>query len=223
MEDINKRIDDKLAKDLKALEATQEPVEDQEQAKPIDYYQAMRNDAYEASQSPTVHGSPAQLPIIVDKMVEDFKQTDYNVNRNQYDHLREYEANDEAERLRQNYLVTEFLPLVESVVEIYGPSALLNSQKALDKLDEVALTPNGSGHGFTEGYLMQMHKGQTPRGSRSDIEVSYGLAKAQDMANDGDIRGGIGLAKNLVERINRGELSASEEDYETLLRGASAK
>lgn len=215
------KIDKQLAKELKALEASQEPVEGPQSHQPIDYYQAQQNSAYTASQSPTQYGSPAGMVQVVDKMVDDFKQTDYNINRNQYDHLREYEATDQAERLRQGYMTNEFLPLVESLVENYSVDALLNSPKALAKLDGVAITPNGAGDGFTKAYLSQMHKGQETVPSQSDAEVSLGVLKAQQMANNGDIRGGVGLAKQLKDKIDRGELSASEDDYATLARGAS--
>lgn len=215
------RIDKQLEKDLKALEASQEPEEGLEGARPVDYYQLQRNSAYEASQRPTTYGAPAGVQTVVDKMVEKFKATDYNVNKNQYDHLKEYEANDAAEHLRQGYLNTEFLPLVEGLVENYGVDALLNNKRVLAKLDEVVISPNGSGAGFTKGYLMQMHKGQQSTPSQSDAEVAYGVLKAKHMADNGNVRGGVNLAKKLKERVDRGELSASESDYAELARGSA--
>ena len=217
--ELKKKVD--KANEEMVVEAPQKAVEEPGTLKLVDYYQAMRNAAYTASQSPTVHGTPAALPIIVDKMVESFKQTDYNVNRNQYDHLIEYDAKSTAENLRQGYLVNEFFPLVESIVENYGVDALLNSPKALAKLDEVAITPNGSGGGFTKGYLKQMHKGQTATPSKSDVEIAYGIAKAKQMAGDGNIRGGVGAVKKLKEKVDKGELSASDSDYEILSRISS--
>lgn len=203
-------------------ESSQEPAEGQEQVRPRDYYQMQQNAAYTASQKPTVYGSPAQMVTIVKQMVEDFKQTDYNINRNQYNHLQEYEAYDTAENLRQGYLVNEFFPLVESLVEIYGTDALLNSPRALATLDEVAITPNGAGDGFTKGYLMQMHKGQQAQApSESDIEVAYGVEKAQRLADQGNVRGGVNLAKQLKDRVDKGELSASDKDYKILAKGAA--
>lgn len=218
--ELQKRM--KEANEVMVLEDAQKAVEEAKDAKPIDYYQMQRNAAYTASQSPTVYGSPAQIYPLAKELVEDFKQTDYNINRNQYNHLIEYDAHDQAEYLRQSYMTQSALPLVESLVENYGVDALLNNRKVLDLLDEVMITPNGSGNGFTEAYLKQMHKGQiSPTGSQSDAEVKYQLAKAEKMADDGDVRAGVGIAKNLLEKINNGELSASDEDYQTVLRGAA--
>lgn len=216
------QIDKQLAEELKALEASQEPVEGHQPHQPMDYYQMQRNAAHTASQRPTIHGSPAQIYPLVKELVEDFKQTDYNVSQNQYSHLLEYDARDQAEYLRQSYMTCSALPLVESLVENYGVDALLNNRKVLDLLDGVMITPNGAGNGFTEAYLRQMHKGQTPpTSSQSDAEVKYQLVKAEKMADEGDVRAGVGIAKSLLEKINKGELSASDEDYQIILKGAS--
>ena len=68
-------------------QAAPEPAEQPQTAEPVDYYQMQENAAYEASQKPTSYGSPAQIGKVVDKMVDEFKQTNYNMNKNQYDHL----------------------------------------------------------------------------------------------------------------------------------------
>lgn len=192
------------------------------QAQPVDYYQMQENAAYEASQKPTAYGSPAQVGRIVDKMVDEFKQTNYNVSRNQYDHLLDVEAKDQAEYLRQDYMTGSALPMVESLVEVYGADAILNNKKALAKLDEVMITPNGAGDGFTEGYLKQMHKQQLgSQGSASDAEVVYGVSQVKNLADNDDIRGSVSLAKQLKEKIDNGQLSANSEDYNLLLQVSS--
>lgn len=220
--EFEKRID--AVNDEMLSSDTEEPTEAPSQAQPIDYYQAQRNAAYDASQKATVYGSPAQIGKIVDKMVDDFKQTRYNVSINQYNHLKDANAPDQAEYMRQDYMTKNALPLVESLVETYGVDAILNNKDALDKLDEVMITGNGSGRGFTRGYLEQMHKQQRgSQDSKSDIEITYGLSQIAYLADKNDIRGSVNEAQRLKEKVDNGELSASDKDYKTLLRVSSYK
>lgn len=220
--EFEKRIDEVNEEMLS--DASPELAEAPSQVQPTDYYQMSQNAQYEASQKPTAYGSPAQVAIVVDDMVDEFKQTNYNVNKNQYDHLLDAEAKDSAEYLRQNYMTNDFLPMVESLVEVYGVDALLNNNKALAKLDSVAITPNDSGDGFTAGYLKQMHNQQIgTQESISDMEVTRGLQRITAMANSDDIRGSVSQAKKLKQRVDDGELSASEKDYNLLLQVSSYK
>ena len=220
--DFEKRIDE--VNNQMLSEASSEAPEAPSQAQPIDYYQAQRNAAYDASQKATAYGSPAQIGKIVDELVDDFKQARYNVSINQYNHLKDVNAPDQAEYMRQDYMVKNALPLVESLVETYGVDAILNNKDALDKLDEVMITGNGSGKGFTRGYLEQMHEQQRgAQNSISDMEVTYGLQKVRNMANNDDIRGSVNEAQRLKERVDNGELSASEDDYKMLLQVSSYK
>lgn len=201
-----------------------EPSEQPQPAEPVDYYQIQENAAYEASQKPTAYGSPAQIGKVVDQMVDGFKQEYYNVNKNAYDHYLDASAPDQAEYMRQDYMTKSALPLVESLVEMFGVDALLNNKGALSKLDEVMITNNGSGDGFTKGYLKQMHQQQIgTQGSDSDMEVVYGLSKVKQMADNNDIRGSVTEAKRLKEKVDNGELSASSDDYNLLLQVSSYK
>lgn len=224
MEDLRKQITEVTDEffEENTSQSSPEAPEQPKQARPIDYYQAERNAAYEASQKLTTHGSPAQMIKVVDELVDNFKQTDYNVNKNQYDHLLDTEARDTAEYLRQTYMTEQALPLIESVVETYGVDALINNSKALAKLDEIVLTPNGSSAGFTKGYLAQMHKDQRGESAAtSDMEVINGIRKIKAMADSDDIRGSVAKAKRLKEKVDNGEASASEDDYALLLQVSS--
>lgn len=222
--DVDKRLREEFGIDRMGNQTPQEPVEQPQQAQPIDYYQAQQNAAYDASQKATTNGSPAQVGKIVDEMVDDFKQARYNVSINQYNHLKDVNAPDQAEYMRQDYMTKNALPLVESLVEMYGVDAILNNKDALKKLDEVMITGNGSGKGFTRGYLEQMHEQQRgTQGSTSDMEVTYGLQKVRNMASNDDIRGSVNEAQRLKEKIDNGELSASDEDYQMVLQVSSYK
>ena len=220
--EFEKRIDE--VNDMMLSEASPEATEGPSQAQPVDYYQAQRNAAYEASQKATAYGSPAQISRVVDDMVEQFKAERYNVAKNQYDHLLDYDMKDQAEYMRQDYMTKNALPLIESLVETYGVDAILNNKQALSKLDEVMITGNGSGDGYTAGYLKQMHeqqRGEQP--SSSDIEVTYAISRIKQMADNDDIRGSVTEAKRVKDKVDNGQLSANENDYRLLLQVASYK
>lgn len=228
-EDINKGLAE-IDKRLKEAFNTDgqipapEPTEAPSQAKPIDLYQAQRNAAYEASQKATAYGSPAQIGRIVGDMIKEFRQERYNVAMERYKHLIDANAKDQAEYMRQDYMVKNALPLVESLVETYGVDAILNNKDALSKLDEVMITGNGSGDGFTAGYLKQMHNQQMGgQPSPSDMEVTRALSKIRAMADSDDIRGSVTEAKRIKEKVDKGELSANENDYNLLLQVSSYK
>lgn len=220
--EIDKRLKEAFGTDgvIPAQEAQEGPSVPQ----PIDLYQAQRNAAYEASQKATAYGSPAQIGQIVDNIVDDFKQARYNVSINQYNHLKDANASDQAEYMRQDYMVKNALPLVESLVETYGVDAILNNKDALSKLDEVMITGNGSGDGFTAAYLKQMHKQQIGgQPSQSDVEVTNALRKIRAMADNDDIRGSVTEAKRIKEKVDNGQLSANSDDYNLLLQVSSYK
>lgn len=220
--EIDKRLKEAFGTDgqIPAQEAQEGPSAPQ----PIDLYQAQQNAAYEASQKATAYGSPAQIGRIVNDMVDSFKQAYYNVSINQYNHLKDANAKDQAEYMRQDYMVKNTLPLVESLVEAYGVDAILNNKDALSKLDEVMITGNGSGDGFTASYLKQMHKQQIGgQPSQSDAEVTNALRKIRAMADNDDIRGSVTEAKRIKEKVDNGSLSASEDDYNLLLQVSSYK
>lgn len=228
-EDINKglaEIDKRLkeAFNTNGIIPAPEPPEGGSQAQPIDLYQAQRNAAYTASQKATAYGSPAQIGRIVNDIVNDFKQAHYNVSINQYNHLKDANAPDQVEYMRQDYMVKNALPLIESLVETYGVDAILNNKDALKKLDEVMITGNGPGDGFTAAYLKQMHEQQMGgQPSQSDMEVTNALRKIRSMADSDDIRGSVTEAKRIKEKVDNGSLSANEDDYNLLLQVSSYK
>lgn len=210
---------EELARAKEARKAAQEAPEQAPSLQPQDYYQMQANAAYEASQRPTAYGAPAEMSQVVDEMAKDVEDHYYNAYNNQFQHLIDMNDNNGAQQTAQEYMMQYALPLVASLVEMYGADALLNNKNALSKLDSVMLTGNGAGDGFTESYLRQMHS-QTlkTQGSQSDIEVVRGLRRAMGTASQSNIREAVAIARSLKNRIDKGELSASPEDYRTLLR-----
>lgn len=204
--------------------APQEAPEQPQMPQAHDYYQMQQNAAYEASQRPTAYGSPAEMGQVIDDMVTNTAEKYYNAYKNQYEHLIDANDYNGAKQMANEYMMYHGLPLVASLVEMYGADALINSRDALSKLDSIMLTGNGEGDGYTKAFLKQMYS-QTlgTNGSTSDIEVTRGLQKAMGIADQGDIRSAVGLAKSLKEKIDRGELSASPEDYSMLVQATELR
>ena len=183
-----------------------------------DYYQMKANDAQEASKKASSYGSPAEVNQVVDNMVSETAEKYFNAYNNQYQHLLDANDPNGAQRTADEYMMQYALPMVASLVEMYGVDSILNNKKALSKLDKVMLTGNGEGEGYTRAYLKQMYnQAMGAQGSFSDAEVVRGIQQATGIADRGDIRGAIGIAKSLKEKIDNGELSASESDYNTLI------
>lgn len=191
---------------------------------PTDYYQMQANAAQEASQRPTAYGSPAEMGQVVDNIVKESSEKYYNAYKHQYDHLVDANDMNGAKQMANEYMMYHALPVIASLVETYGVDALMNNKSALEKLDSIMLTGNGDGDGYTKAYLKQMYS-QTlgTNESKSDIEVTRGLQKATGIANQGDIRSAVGIAKTLKEKIDRGELSASPEDYSRLVQATELR
>jgi len=224
MEDLKSKIRKATDEFFDANDTASEPVEAPQEAQPVDYYQMSQNDIYEASQKPTAFGSPAQITKIVDGMVDDTAERFYNAYNDQYQHFMDTNDSADAKRVAQEYMMNHALPMVESLVAEYGADALLNNNKALAKLDSIMLTGNGAGDGYTKGFIKQMHYQTTgTQGTNSDAELSRGLQRAMSMADSGNIRGGVGLARALKEKVDNGELSASGDDYAMLLQAVSYK
>ena len=204
--------------------APQEAPEQPQMPQAHDYYQMQQNAAYEASQHPTVYGSPAEMGQVIDDMVTNTAEKYYNAYKNQYEHLIDANDYNGAKQMANEYMMYHALPMIASLVEMYGADALMNSKGALDKLDSVMLTGNGEGDGYTRSFLKQMYSQNLgTNSSSSDIEVRRGIQKASGVADQGDIRSAVGLAKSLKERVDNGELSASPEDYSLLVKATELR
>lgn len=191
---------------------------------PTDYYQMQANAAHEASQRPTTYGSPAEMKQVVKELVDNTSEKYYNAYKHQYDHLVDANDMDSAKQMANEYMMYHALPVIASLVETYGADAIINSPGTLEQLDSIMLTGNGAGDGYTRAYIKQMYSQNLgTNGSKSDIEVTRGLQKATGIASQGDIRSAVGIAKTLKEKIDRGELSASSEDYSKLIQATELR
>ena len=190
------------------------PVEEAPQ--PTDFYQARRNDRKERSQKAASFGAPASMIQVVRAMCDDVEPA-YNLTVNQYNHLKGYGMDAEAQTFLDSYIENDFLPLVMGVVDQYGADALLMNKQALELLDKLALTGNGEGTGYTAAFVQAMApEVQGTVASMSDGEVEQAMAQMMQLADHGNNAGAIALAQSIKDRVDNGELSASGSDYAML-------
>ena len=215
---------EELARAKEARRAAQEVPEQPPAPQASDYYQMQTNAAYEASKHPTAYGSPAEMKQVVKELVDNTSEKYYNAYKHQYDHLVDANDMNSAKQMANEYMMYHALPVIASLVETYGADAVINSPDTLEQLDSIMLTGNGAGDGYTKAYIKQMYSQNLGTNkSTSDIEVIRGLQRATGIANQGDIRSAVGMAKALKEKIDRGELSASSEDYSKLIQATELR
>lgn len=124
----------------------------------------------------------------------------------------------QARMVREQYMEEYFLPAVELVANSASPDELLNSKQALDTLDEYALL-EGSGRGYTAAYIKQAYANQLgQRSVGSDGQIRDGVRRLNAMLDTGELRLAIGLARELKQKIDRGDAMADDADYDLIGR-----
>lgn len=218
MDNLEKQIGDVTEEFFEEIQSSEEaPVES---AKPIDIYQAKRNYAIEQGRKAQSYGAPASMTEVVRDMVSSIEPM-YNLAVNQYNHLQEYDMTNEAQLTLDSYMENDFLPLVMGIVDQYGADALLTNRQVIDMLDGKALTGNGDGAGYTVAFVRAMApEVQGTVASVSDRELQDGLARLENLC-DKSPSAAASFAERLKERVDNGELSASQNDYALLARAAS--
>lgn len=184
-------------------------------SQPVDVYQNKRNNRYENSWKAQSFGSPSTLNSVARDMADSIS-SNYNLAVNQFNHLQEYNMQEDAQTMADNYMEQDFIPVVMGLVDQYGADSILKNQRVLDILDEKALTGNGDGTGYTASFIKTMApEVQGTVASVSDAELENQMKELNQLANESP-RDAISMAMTLKERVDNGEISASFEDYSTL-------
>lgn len=122
-----------------------------------------------------------------------------------------------ARMVQDQYMSDAFLPLLEALTHIVPAEELMNAITSLDTLDKFVLTPGGSPAGYTRSFIQQLYAdGMGRTEPRSDGFVLDAVRRIKCMVADGQIRTSVGLATKTKNAIDKGEHSASKEDYEIL-------
>lgn len=127
-----------------------------------------------------------------------------------------------AKLAAKQYMEERFLPAIETIIRFSSPDELLNCKDALRELDKYALGV-GSMSGYTAAYVRSAYgdllgKDLDGRFDKSDPAITDMVMRVRVLADKGDIRNAIGVAKQAKKQVDDGENMASEDDYELISR-----
>lgn len=127
-----------------------------------------------------------------------------------------------AKLVAKQYMEERFLPAIETIIRFSSPDELLNCKDALRELDKYALGV-GSMSGYTASYVRSAYgdllgKDLDGRFDKSDPAITDMVMRVRVLADKGDIRNAIGVAKQAKKQVDDGENMASEDDYELISR-----
>lgn len=127
-----------------------------------------------------------------------------------------------AKLAAKQYMEERFLPAIETIIRFSSPDELLNCKDALRELDKYALGV-GSMSGYTAAYVRSAYgdllgKDLDGRFDKSDPAITDMVMRVRVLADKGDIRNAIGVAKQAKKQVDDGENMASEYDYELISR-----
>lgn len=186
----------------------------------VDYYQEMRSKASKSLSKPLLNGSTQKILFEVKQAVERLSEP-YRRARDDSDRSKAVGDNERASIMQQQYMDEAFLPTVESLVMMNSPEEVLNSSKALAELDKYALVGAGRANGYTASFIRTLHARDFGNVlPTSDINVVDGVRRIRSMVAENNIRAAIHTAKKLKDFVDKGEYTASPEDYELLQKVA---
>ena len=127
-----------------------------------------------------------------------------------------------ADMVSRQYMEEQFLPAIETVIRFSSPDELLNCKDALRELDKYALGV-GSMSGYTASYIRSAYsdllgKDLDGRFNKSDPAIDQMVMRVRILADRGDVRNAIGVAKQAKKQVDDGKNMASEDDYELISR-----
>ena len=109
------------------------------------------------------------------------------------------------------------MPTIEALVRENSPEELLNATNALAQLDNYVFTATGQGNGYTGALVASLY--QSDMGNvlpTSDIDVQRTVQKLIGLVANDQIRSAVGMANKIKAKIDVGENTASQEDYELI-------
>lgn len=222
-EEIYKRIDAKKKEDLAEAKKRYDSLPDEEpQIDPVDLYQRNRDRAHDVGQKAFPRGSSAVVNMAVNAVLDGMGSEGlikaFNRAKEDVEALKARGEKGRAEIRKRQYMDEDFLPALEIVVNSTSPDEVLNSEKALGNLDEYVLL-EGSGKGYTASYIRQAYGDQLGQQTgRSDASVQSGVMRLNSLLSNGEIRSAFSVAKDLKEKIDRGDAQADDIDYDLIGR-----
>lgn len=187
---------------------------------PVDLADLMRRQRLKESQTPRPIGASPRVKTDIEYISKKLERA-YNLAK---DTVKMLSTNGDTARARMaqdQYMNDTFLPIIESLTHIVPAEELMNASTSLDELDKYVLTPGGSGSGYTRAFIQQLYaNGEGRIEPRTDGMVEDAIRRIKSMVAAGQIRTAVGLATKTKSSIDKGEHSASQEDYEILQKVA---
>lgn len=126
---------------------------------------------------------------------------------------------DRAKMVKDQYMEEKFLPAVEMVVIASTPDDVLNAKNILKEFDKQTFE---YGPGYTASYIRTAYGDQLGNATNaSDGYVRDMISRIKWLAASDQIRAAYGVARKLKEEIDKGEHTASDDDYEIITRVAT--
>lgn len=186
-----------------------------------DFYQANKLVEQKEAKKSYPRGARTQVLATVEDVVNgigtDSLAQAYERAKDNAKVLQKMGDHERAEIVKDQYMENKFLPAVEVVVNFTSPDELLNCPKGLKTLDKYALGV-GPMTGYTAAYIREAYGdmlGQVQ--TASSPEVHDAVMRITGFLDSDQMVLAKSLAKKIKEKIDKGKVIASEEDYSLLL------
>lgn len=221
-EEVMARLNESFAPALKDMERRQKEQARQAQQQPpvpqepIDYLRQQENQAYQYSKRPRLNGSTQKVSVDA-RLTAALLRPHYQKAKDDSERLAKVGDKEGARIVREQYMRDVFMPTIEALVRENSPEEVLNATKALDKLDDYVFTAIGKSNGYTGAFVAQLY--QSDMGNvlpTSDVDVERAVQSLIGLVSNDQIRSAVGLANKIKAKIDTGENTASQEDYELI-------
>lgn len=221
-EEIMARLDESFAPALKDMERRQKEQAKQAQQQPsvpqvpVDYLRQQQNQAYQYNKRPRLNGS-TQKVLVDAHTTAAMLRPHYQKAKDDSERLIKVGDKEGSRIVQEQYMRDVFMPAVEAMVRENSPEEVINATKALSELDECVLVPLGKSDGYTSSFVMSLY--QSDMGNvlpTSDIDVQRAVQQLIRQVQNDQIRAAVGSATKIKEKIDAGEHTASQEDYELI-------
>lgn len=220
-ERIEKYTDD-FFKELKKGAPSSESSDTPLPPRPRDIYQTYSDMALEYSRKRFPNGARPEYKLKAEEVLNGL-QGPYAAAKNRVDGLAARGDSGRAEIARRQYMEEYYMPAVDALVLFGSADELLAMRQVLDELDDMTLPDGGvSGKGYTEALVRSMYDSELGQnGSKSDDVVRRCVCELRMLTDSGNIRAAVGKATKMLEKIESGENSADDYDYELIQKIAS--
>lgn len=221
-EEVMARLDETFAPALKEMERRQKEQTRQAQQQPpmpqapVDYLHQQENQAYQYNQRPRLNGSTQKVSVDA-RLTASRLRPYYQKAKDDSERLAKVGDKEGARIAKEQYMRDVFMPTIEALVRENSPEELLNATNALAQLDNYVFTATGQGNGYTGALVASLY--QSDMGNvlpTSDIDVQRTVQKLIGLVANDQIRSAVGMANKIKAKIDVGENTASQEDYELI-------